>query len=137
MLMSVSLFGILLSTLCRYYSDPRANQGGELLQLDRAIGYMHKNYMRPVRRRELADLASMSESCFYRNFIKSVGKSPTEYLMDLRLIHAEKLLLAKNWGISEIAATCGFSDGNYLGLLFKKHYGITPHQYRVRMRKVI
>lgn len=133
-LAAISLAGLLFTSLCRAYADSSQESDNELLQLDRVIAYIHKNYKNPIRRAQLARLASMSEANFYRVFRRVLGCSPVEYLSDIRLKHAEELLRKSHDGLPEIALKTGFSDSNYLGLIFKRRYGITPHQYRLGKR---
>ena len=69
--------------------------------------------------------------CFREDF----GKSPLEYLTQLRLEQAEKML---TWNsappIQKIALTCGFKDSFYFSKLFKKAYGVSPKQYQQKRK---
>jgi len=131
-LAATSLAGLLFTTLCRAYADASERGDNELFRLDRVIAYIHKNYKNPIRRVQLARLAAMSEANFYRVFHRILGCSPVQYLLDIRLKHAEELLRNSNAALPEIALRTGFSDSNYFGLVFKRRYGISPHQYRLR-----
>ena len=53
----------------------------------------------------------------------------------LRLEKSRKMLEETNRSIEEIAEASGFCDSNYLGRLFRKRYGTTPHRYRKLFRK--
>ena len=65
-----------------------------------------------------------------RRFKKTVGMTPTEYLIDLRLNHAKKLLTEhKGYTISEISTMCGYYDSRYFSRLFKKRLGVTPREF--------
>lgn len=133
-LAATSLAGLLFTTLCRAYADASQRSDSVFFLLDRTIAYIHKNYQKTIRRSQLARMAAMSEATFYRAFRQMLGCSPVEYLLDVRLKHAEELLRNSTAPLSEIAFQTGFSDSNYFGLVFKRRYGITPHQYRLRLK---
>ncbi len=134
-LMAVSLLGQLFTMLCRSYAASGNERTGELLKLDRALAFIHKNYMTGIRRAQLAKLASMSEANFFRHFKRALGRTPGDYLNEVRLLHVREMLLESDAGLAEIAVKCGFSDGNHLGVAFKRHFGDTPHRYRIEAWK--
>jgi AraC-like DNA-binding protein len=54
------------------------------------------------------------------------------YLEDLRLKAAAELLLGKGVTVKETAARCGIYDVNYFCRVFKKHFGVSPGNYKIR-----
>ena len=80
--------------------------------------------------------SSMSVSGFAHKFKDAVGVPPTEYCILLRLEKSKQMLEKSDLSIEEIAIANGFCDGNYMGRLFRKRYGITPHDYRKLCRGV-
>ena len=104
------------------------------LQVGDAVGYLNRNYASPVTVEELARVAKMSCRNFFRHFRNTVGCTPVEYLMRVRISRAAELLLFSDAGLNEIALRCGFCDGNYFCRKFREMKGITPRRFRLRAR---
>jgi len=88
-----------------------------------------------LRITELAQESNMSTSAFGHFFKKSTNKSFTQFVVDMRLGYASKLLLNSNDSISEIAFKSGFNNIANFNRLFKKNKFITPKQYRQNLKK--
>ena len=130
-----SLLGELFVMICRLAMDQNSSDRNELQNIARAVNYMNNNFSQPLDRARLAKLVNMSEASFFRRFKRAMECSPMEYLQNLRLNEAEKLLRNTEMPLALIAEKCGFYDSNYLGLLFRKHYQITPHRFRKLFRQ--
>jgi AraC family transcriptional regulator len=74
----------------------------------------------------IAKESGISEYHFFRLFKTVFGESPYKYIIQKRLDFAEKILIAGNTSISEIAIESGFSDIHSFSKAFKKQYGIPP-----------
>ena len=89
---------------------------------------------------ENISLKDVAESCHYsssylRHFLKErTRKTFRQYLTELRLAHAKRLLKTTALSIAEIAAESGFDDPNYFTNLFHKETGIPPKKYRKNAR---
>lgn len=92
--------------------------------------YIRTNYNQPITLKIAAQYANMSTTYFSKKFKSVTGFGFKEYLCKIRLTEASKLLLETNNSITDIAFSCGFSDSNYFGDVFKKLKGISPLQYR-------
>ena len=88
-----------------------------------------------LRITELADESNMSASAFGHFFKKSTNKSFTQFVVDMRLGFASKLLLNSNDSISEIAYKSGFNNIANFNRLFKKNKFSTPKQYRQNLKQ--
>lgn len=79
---------------------------------------------------DMAKRMRMSISNFSTLFRKHFGISPHQYLVKLRIQHAEELLLHSNLKLDEIAENCGFTNAQHFSKMFKKHTGRTPGSLR-------
>jgi transcriptional regulator GlxA family with amidase domain len=72
----------------------------------------------------------MSERNFLRRFRAEVGRSPHEYLCQIRLESARQLLANTVLPVDKIARHCGLFNGDHLRKHFLKYFGMTPSEYR-------
>lgn len=79
---------------------------------------------------ELAADVCMSRSQFTRKLTAATGVSANTFLNRIRLEKAERLLKDSEKSIATIAYECGFDDPAYFSNIFKKHYKVTPLQFR-------
>ncbi|GIO15593.1 HTH-type transcriptional activator Btr [Cohnella xylanilytica] len=93
------------------------------------VEYMERNYSRPLTRDLLARMAGMSADYFNRAFKKTTGRTPMDYLTDIRIRHAEKALALSDDGYRSIAQSVGFNDEFYFSRKFKKATGLSPSAY--------
>jgi AraC-like DNA-binding protein len=94
-----------------------------------AIEYLNENFRTILSLQNLADLCKMSRFHFLRVFRETVGLPPFEYVTNLRVGHARKML-ANGKAIIESAHESGFYDQSHLNRHFKRIVGATPGQYR-------
>ncbi len=97
--------------------------------------YMEANFKEDLSVQELCSIFGYTESHFCRKFKKSTGLSPMSYLTIIRLEYAGKLIKSGNESINHIASESGFSDSNYFTRCFKKHFGMSPTEYRKKRLK--
>jgi len=102
----------------------------ERVEVGRVIEHIHSNLDEKIVVEDLASVARLSPSHFARVFKKETGKAPMEYVSELRLERAKKMLLAGDRSITEIALLCGFGSPSYLSSCFQKEYKMTPTEYR-------
>jgi AraC family transcriptional regulator len=83
----------------------------------------------------LAAIAGMSRAHFVRSFSAAMGRGPADYVQDKRLERVERLLLASEMSVAEIAAATGFADGNYLAKVLRRRRGVAPLEFRAAGRR--
>lgn len=81
---------------------------------------------------EISDLLKMSPAYVGRIFKKYETVSVADYINEVRLQNAVLLLETNNWQVNEISEKVGFSSQSYFFKLFKKRFGTTPKDYRIK-----
>ena len=97
------------------------------------VEYIRQNYHQDISIEELAKLAFLSVSALERRFKKYLSKTPKQFLNEIRLENARRLLIETQQPIMEIAYQCGFSEHSYFSKQFKALFGILPSQLRKQL----
>ena len=92
--------------------------------------YLERNYSRSISLDALSHTFSISKYHMSREFKRYVGKSPNDYLIDIRLDRAKELLVDSKRTISEIGQLVGIPNTNHFLYLFKNREGLTPSAFR-------
>ncbi len=132
--MSMALFMEIITGLCRCEDAPTVPDRAEFLVGD-AIRHMHEHLAEPIAIDELPTLVNLSRRSFFRLFRNATGRTPGEYLKELRFARAVELLRRTDLSVTEVALRCGFCDGNYVCRLFRERLGTTPRQFRAAPEK--
>lgn len=98
--------------------------------ITRVTDHIASHLAGPLHVDHLADIAGQSRAHFVRGFTAALGLPPSDYVLDRRLDRVERLLLATELTVVQIAAMTGFADGNYLAKVFRRRRGMTPLGYR-------
>ena len=99
------------------------------------LEYIDKHSHENIRVEELAEMCHMSYSYFAKTFHKLYGQSCKGYIEFIRLNKVENLLLFTNYDLNYISNETGFADCSHLIRIFKRKYGVTPKQYRMKYQK--
>ncbi len=102
------------------------------LPVQNAIEYIQNNLSAQRTTTEIAENAFVSKSTLTKHFKKELSMSVQEYLYDLLLSEAGRMLLNGNCSILDISEMLGFSDQFYFSRRFKMKYGLAPREYRKR-----
>ena len=97
--------------------------------------YISKNYMDEIRLATLSDMAGMSPSAFSRFFKLHTGRNLSEYIIDIRLGYASRMLVDTARSISEISFDCGFNNLSNFNRIFKKKKECSPSEFRENYHK--
>jgi AraC family transcriptional regulator len=93
--------------------------------LRRVLDYIQSHLTHPLTQEEVSAIAHLSPFHFARLFKQSTGQSLHQYIITQRVAAAERLLLAGNLPLAEIALRVGFTDQSHLARHFKRHRGVT------------
>lgn len=98
--------------------------------IQEAARYIYQHHRDPIRLEDAADAGHLSPTYFSKRFRQVTGMGFKEYLTHVRLMDGMELLRTTGMSVTEVALTCGFSDGNYFGDVFKRVQGVSPSQFR-------
>ena len=98
---------------------------------DEIKAYMKNHYAdRDISLNNMAEYFSVSSSTMAKLVKKRCGMNFSEYLNQLRIEAAEKLLLKTELSINDISLMVGYSSQHYFSRIFKKYKGMSPENYR-------
>lgn len=95
-----------------------------------AVLFIRKNYAKQISAEDVAGASHVSTAYLSRLFKEELDIGFNEYLTQVRLEQAEKLLSETNLSIKEIAGSVGYGDEKYFSKLFRKTTGMKPTEYR-------
>lgn len=99
-------------------------------RIKQALKTANSRICEPIRVEDLAKDACMSPGHFIRLFKEELGCTPTQFLINRKMMKAKLMLASESIMTKEIAYRLGYEDVSYFTRLFKKHVGITPSLYR-------
>lgn len=104
-------------------------------RIKQMMSYVQERFPEKISVAEIAASIPISERECYRLFQNSMGITPLEYLVSIRLQNAQALLMNTNKSILDIALETGFGSSSYFGKIFRGHHRLTPAQYRKLSRQ--
>ncbi|MDO4215758.1 MAG: AraC family transcriptional regulator [Bacteroidales bacterium] len=107
----------------------------ESRRVNKVSKYVNEHYAEEIRLNDLAELVNMSRTSFSRFFKLRTGKSLTDYITDIRVGHATRLLVDTTTTIAEIAYGCGFNNLSNFNRILKKKKKCSPKEFREQYRK--
>jgi len=96
----------------------------------RARDFADARYFEPLTVRDLAAAAGLSPAHFSRQFTRTFGESPHQYLLTRRLERAAALLCSSDWSITRICFAVGATSVGSFITSFRRMFGQTPLAYR-------
>jgi len=105
--------------------------GNEGKRMSDIFQYSMNNFHKEVTLKNASDIANMTPNAFCRYFKQRTNKTFVNFLIDIRIGHACKLLTNKNdFSITEISYKSGFNNLANFNRKFKAIKGVTPSEYR-------
>lgn len=96
--------------------------------------FIHACYAQPLTLQAIADTACLSPNHLLRSFKALFGLTPYQYLIEQRLEHAHRLLLATDWPVLRICLEVGYESPASFTALFQRRYGCSPSALRRQTR---
>lgn len=133
-----SLFSTFILRILRIWHDrgicfeSKSISENEELNIHDVLIYIDEHSQENINVEDLAHHYHMSYSYFAKLFRKHYGQSCKQYIEFVRLSKVENLLLFTDYDLNYIANETGFADCSHLIRTFKKHYQITPKQFRLQ-----
>lgn len=121
-----------IMTDCIVLADPSAHQEDLPPYVLAAKSYINRHYAEHVSLDVLAHEISINKFYLQKLFSKTMGLSPNEYLTNVRIQEAKRLLRSSNLPIAQIALEVGFSSISHFIEQFKAHEQMPPSVYRKR-----
>ena len=94
------------------------------------VDYIQKNYMHNITLHDIAEVAHLSISALERRFSNHLSKTPKQFVTEVRLENARRLLVETNSSIATVGYDCGFMDHSYFSRQFKRLFGQLPSAFR-------
>jgi PAS domain S-box-containing protein len=98
--------------------------------LKEPVTYVRENYMQNICLKELAGITHLSISALERRFKKFLGKTPKQFINEVRLENARRLLIETDIAVAIIANNTGFTDHSYFSRQFRKLFKQSPSDFR-------
>lgn len=134
-----SLGNVLAVHLLRYYAVPMSQPvtftgGLSAIKLRQVTEFIGDNYGRDLKLAELAQVAGMSSFHFAREFKRTTGTTPHQYLIKFRIERAKTLLARNDLPLAEVGLRSGFGHQSHFTRLFRRITGTTPNSYRLTLQ---
>ena len=104
-------------------------------KLSKAVEFLHRSFSEEIRTSDLAEQVEMSVRQFERTFKKALGTTVRQYLLRIRLDHAQYLLRNTEDTILAVALSVGFYDHAHFTRIFAREKGMPPSQYRKQTKE--
>ena len=99
------------------------------------IDYIEQNFGNKITLDDMAAAACISKREVSRCFKENMGRTPFEYLIEYRIAKGKIKLLTTDDTVLEVALQCGFESASYFTRMFKRYEGISPLEFRNKMKK--
>lgn len=123
---ALEIINMLKSEHCDFPYIPSSS----LMPVNCAIKYINEHLCEKISVKHLSELSGKGERHFNNLFKDATGKTPLEYINNIKLDTARRYLETGTYSVSEISHMLGFCDESYFNRLFKSKIGVTPGKYR-------
>jgi AraC-like DNA-binding protein len=97
--------------------------------------YVAENFQRRITLGTAASIANMQKAAFCRYFKRKTKKKFSEFVNEIRIMHARKLLTETDDTVKEVAYECGYESNSYFNRQFKSSCNMSPFDFRRNIRQ--
>jgi LacI family transcriptional regulator len=114
-------------------------QSSDILAIDdmdvsEAICFIRQHYKKPITETEVAQAVALSRRHLYKKFMETLGHSVHKEIKNVRIEHICKLLVETDLSISQITQSMEFASMEHFSRYFYKEKGMSPQEFRKRVR---
>lgn len=118
----------------KLHALPQSDKRTAEQRIEQTIRYMQARYSEKIEMGALSAMVNLTASSFSRLFKKKTGETPLDYLTQLRIGQAKKLLARNDCLIKEVSSAVGYEDEFYFSRIFHRLVGVSPTIYMKRHR---
>ncbi|MGL4519584.1 MAG: AraC family transcriptional regulator [Phocaeicola sp.] len=116
-------------------SFARIENSSDSRRISKVQKHIEEHYKEELRLAQLSDLVNMTPVAFSRFFHLRTGKTLSDYIIDIRIGFATRLLVDTTTSVAEICYECGFNNLSNFNRIFKKKKACSPKEFRDNFRK--
>lgn len=113
-----------------FRKPPQTTPGLSFVQAKRVREFICENLENEISLADIARVANISVYYLIRQFNKTFGCAPYEYVTKQRLARAKKMIADESVPLKTVAAACGFSDQSHMTRVFRRAFDVTPGEFR-------
>ena len=126
---------LIMARLIRLFSLEESAHDKNYKKLRAVLSYVEKNYTEKIQISELSEIIHVCDDRLIRLFKEVTGETPIEYIMNLRIEAAIKLLSTTDLSVADVAEKVGFRSDTYMTRVFRQKLNTTPGKYRQKHKK--
>jgi len=111
-------------------STPNLAPKNYSVEIKDSIKYINEHFCHKIYLSDIAEAVHLSNAYFHKSFKESLGITPNDYILKLRMEKAKSLLRFVDIPIGVVSAQCGFFSKAYFCQVFKRETGMAPNKYR-------
>lgn len=105
-------------------------QASDMQRLNGVLDFLMKNFRNEIKLEQVANIASMSPTSFCRYFKSRTNKTVIQFLNEIRIGHAHKLLIETQYNMDQVSAESGYKNVSNFYEQFQKITGKSPFKFR-------
>lgn len=122
-------------TQLSYYGFRNTHNEEKVQRMNKVFKYITINYKENISLEEIADIASMTPQAFCKYFRERTQKTLTEFINEVRISHACKMLYSEEYSIEQVCYDSGFNSPSNFNRQFKKTVQMTPLEFRKKVQE--